>query len=499
MPDSDILYKSITEIQTELLKKSFSSLELTQLALKRIDETNSKTNAFLHVAYEYAINEAKKTDIKISKGENLKFLDGIPTSIKDLEGVKDMPLTNGSWFYKDNIADFDQLGVERIKNAGGIILGKTNTPEFGLCATTDNRLGDDCRNPWDLNCTAGGSSGGAGAAVASGIHPIAEGSDGGGSIRIPSGLCGIYGIKGTQGRIPRKHSGLQSWNPVNFSCMGPMTWFVKDSAIMLQVMSGPHPEAESTAIKTIPPDFITTLDAGIKGKKIAWSVDLGSINVDPEVQEVTTNAMKIYEDMGAIIEPLNFKYNIKELSMMFSPILGALGYNKNGQLLDENPDKLMNYTKRMLEAVKNWEGPVYMNAISELYKFRNYMDSIFENYDYIATPTMAVPAHECGNPPEKINGIQYDYSYGSDNNEMIPSYGDSDNIAHKNGAGLLSQFTAIFNWSGNPAATIPCGFSSKGLPISLQIAGEKENELGVLQASRAFEIAKPWHNKKPKL
>ena len=218
-----------------------------------------------------------------------------------------------------------------------------------------------------------------------------------------------------------------------------------------------------------------------------------------EVQEVTTNAMKIYEDMGAIIEPLNFKYNIKELSMMFSPILGALGYNKNGQLLDENPDKLMNYTKRMLEAVKNWEGPIYMNAISELYKFRNYMDSIFENYDYIATPTMAVPAHECGNPPEKINGIQYDYSYGSDNNEMISSYGDSDNIAHKNGAGLLSQFTAIFNWSGNPAATIPCGFSSKGLPISLQIAGEKENELGVLQASRAFEIVKPWHNKKPKL
>ena len=248
MSNSDILYSSVTEIKKLLSNKEISALELTQFSLERIKETNNKTNAFLYVATDTAIEDAKNIDKKIAKGEDTGPLGGIPTSIKDLEAVKGMPQTNGSLFYKDNIADYDQLGIERIKNAGGIILGKTNTPEFGLCATTDNRLGDDCRNPWDLTCTSGGSSGGAGAAVASGVHPLAQGSDGGGSIRMPSGLCGIYGIKGTQGRIPRKHAGLQSWNPVNFSCMGPMSWYVKDSAIMLQVMSGSHPEAESTAI-----------------------------------------------------------------------------------------------------------------------------------------------------------------------------------------------------------------------------------------------------------
>ncbi len=494
MNTKENLYETIIEIKKLLSKKEISALELTKSSLERIEETNNKTNAFLYIAENEALEDAKKIDKKLADGENIGPLGGIPTSIKDLEAVKGMPLTNGSLFYKDNIADFDQLGIERIKNAGGIILGKTNTPEFGLCATTDNRLGDDCRNPWDLNCTSGGSSGGAGAAIASGVHPIGQGSDGGGSVRIPSGLCGIYGIKGTQGRIPRYHSGLQSWNPINFSCIGPMSWYVKDSAIMLQVMSGPHPKAESTAIQTTPPDFLKDIENGISGKKIGWSVDLGSINVDPEVKSVTQDAVKIFEDLGASIEPFEFKYNIRELGETIGPILGALGYNKNGPLLEENPEKLMNYTRKLLEIVKNWEGPVYMNSISELYKFRNYMESLFEQYDFLATPTMAVPAHECGNPPQKVDGVeQFDFGFRS----MWPSYGENDNPSHKNGAGLLAQFTAIFNWSGNPAATLPCGFSSKGLPISLQIAGAKEDEVGVLQASRAFEIAKPWHDKKP--
>ena len=136
----------------------------------------------------------------------------------------------------------------------------------------------------------------------------------------------------------------------------------------------------------------------------------------------------------------------------------------------------MNYTRAMLENVKNWEGPDYMNSISELYKFRNYMDSIFNEYDFIATPTMAVPAHECGNPPKKINGVEFDYKY-DDKNNMLNSFGENENTNHKNGSYLLAQFTAIFNWSGNPAATIPCGFSYDGLPISLQIAGAKELSL----------------------
>ena len=489
MGNKDLLYKSVTELKKLLSDKQVSATELTELAIQRINETNDKTNAFLYVAGDTAIEEAKNIDKKIADGKDIGPLGGIPTSIKDLEPVKGMPQTNGSLFFKDNIADYDQLGVQRIKEAGGVILGKTNTPEFGLCGTTDNRLGDDCRNPWDLNCTSGGSSGGAGAGVASGVHPLAQGSDGGGSIRMPSGLCGIYGIKGTQGRIPRKHAGLQSWNPVNFSCMGPMSWYVKDSAIMLQVMSGPHPEAESTAIQTAPPDFLSDIDNGIKGKKIGWSVDLGCINVDPDVRSATEKAIKVFEELGAIVEPFNFEYNITELRESIFPINASQAYNKNGSLLDEDTDKLMAYYKKALLKGKDIQGAEYMNAESELFKFRNYMESVFRKYDFISTPTMAVPAHECGNPPPIVDGVKQDP-------EPSPSYGN-DNLLHKNGGGLLSQFTAIYNYSGNPAATLPCGFSSKGLPISLQIAGAKENEVGVLQASRAFEIARPWHDKKP--
>ncbi|MBU93053.1 MAG: hypothetical protein CL723_00490, partial [Chloroflexi bacterium] len=159
MPHSDILYESIIKIKKLLSNKEITALELTKLSLERIEETNKKTNAFLYVAETEALEAAKKIDKKIANGEDTGLLGGIPTSIKDLEAVKGMPQTNGSLFYKDNIADFDQLGIVRIRNAGGIILGKTNTPEFGLCATTDNRLGDDCKNPWDLTCTSGGSSG----------------------------------------------------------------------------------------------------------------------------------------------------------------------------------------------------------------------------------------------------------------------------------------------------------------------------------------------------
>jgi len=271
--------------------------------------------------------------------------------------------------------------------------------------------------------------------------------------------------------------------------MGPMSWYVKDSAIMLQVMSGTHPEAESTAIQTAPPDFLKDIENGISGKKIGWSVDLGCISVDPDVRAATEKAIKVFEELGAIVEPFNFEYNITELRDSIFPINASQAYNKNGSLLDEDTDKLMAYYKRALLKGKDIQGAEYMNAESELFKFRNYMESVFRKYDFISTPTMAVPAHECGNPPAVVDGVKQDP-------ELSPSYGN-DNSLHKNGGGLLSQFTAIYNYSGNPAATLPCGFSSKGLPISLQIAGAKEDEVGVLQASRAFEITRPWHNKKP--
>ena len=228
-----------------------------------------------------------------------------PTSIKDLEAVKGYRTTKGSLFLENDISKTDQLHVERIKKEDGVILGKTNVPEFGASGGTENKLGDDCRNPWNLNHTSGGSSGGTAAAVASGVHPFGQGSDGGGSIRIPSSFSGIYGIKGTQGRVPRRHSGKMSWHPVNYSCVGPMSWFVKDSALLLQVMSGTHIEAEPNTIEKPSPDYLKHIDNGVKGKKIGWSQNLNTRIADQEVIDINAKALKLLENNGAIIEDLD--------------------------------------------------------------------------------------------------------------------------------------------------------------------------------------------------
>ena len=196
-------------------------MELTEISLCRIDDMNPKLNAFLTVTADQAMEAARQAEKAVMQGEKLGPLHGIPTSIKDLEPTEGVRTTKGSLIFKDWIPDQDQLAVQRIKESGAFILGKTNTPEFGMSGTTENKLGDDCRNPWNTERVSGGSSGGARASVAAGISAIAQGSESGGSIRIPSAFCGIYGIKATQGRVPRWHVEPKSWHPVNFSCMGP--------------------------------------------------------------------------------------------------------------------------------------------------------------------------------------------------------------------------------------------------------------------------------------
>jgi len=486
--NSKLLYKSATELKKLICAKKISPVEITQLVLNRIQEINPKTNAFLTVTAEQALRTARRVEKKILKGETVGLLAGIPTSIKDLEPMRDVRNTKGSLVFQDFIADVDQIAVERIKNADGIIVGKTNTPEFGSSGTTENKLGDDCRNPWNLKYVAGGSSGGAGASVASGITPIAQGSDGGGSIRIPSAFCGIYGIKGTQGRVPRRNVDLLNWHPVNYSCMGPMSRYVVDSALFLQVLSGPHPEAEFGTIQNSSPDFLIDIEKGVSGKLIGWSVDLGSRVVDKEVKKVTESAVKTFEDLGADVEPLNFDINLDELEYPLHNILSfALSYATNGHLLDKNPELLMPYVRNTLEKGRNITGNEYLQSLAKLYEFRAKIDRIFEKYDFISTPTMAMPAFKCNERP----------LFASGKNELQPfNYDYYDYVSWNI---QLTQFTALFNWSGNPAAAIPCGFSSSGLPISLQIVGKKENEVGVLQASRAFEKAKPWHRNIPKI
>ena len=466
MPDSDILYKSITEIQTELLKKTFSSLELTQLALKRIDETNSKTNAFLHVAYEYAINEAKKTDIKISKGENLKFLDGIPTSIKDLEGVKDMPHTNGSWFYKDNIADFDQLGVERIKNAGGIILGKTNTPEFGLCATTDNRLGDDCRNPWDLNCTAGGSSGGSAAAVALNFGLVGTGSDTCASIRLPpsnQSLVGIrpsVGLLSQDGLIPLSHSQ---------DVPGPIARTVKDAVTLLDIMAEPDSSDPKTLTAQRPFSYMESLRKdGLQGKRIGVLRSYGrqdSIGNNEDVNAVFDNVINKLKEGGAeivddvrlpdfestmvILEEFPDDLDLY-LSKFDAPVKTTAEVSLSG---DVHP--FINTIILASLAARLTPENVYLEKISKREEMRVYVEEKMDemNLDALVYPPVRTPPQPTG-------------------------------ILQPNNCEFGST-------TSQPSIVVPAGFTSdeKPLPIGVEFLGRKWDEKTIIEIAYGFEQA----------
>ena len=495
MNNKEILYQSLVDIKKLIITKELSPVELTQMSLERIDETNDKTNAFLNVYPEMALADAKRIEEKIIKGEPVGLMAGIPTSIKDLEPVKNMITTKGSLLNKNEISDVDQIGVERIKEHDGIILGKTNVPEAGSSGTTENKLGDDCRNPWNLEYSAGGSSGGTGASVASGVTPVAQGSDGGGSIRIPSSFCGIYGIKGTQGRIPRRKAGFSSWHPVNFSCMGPMSRYVIDSAIMMQVMAGPHAEAESGTIQTSPPDFISNIEAGIAGKKIAWSLDFGCRPIHPDVKSNTESAVKTFEDLGANVEQFDFTFNLDELEEPIMKVLGfAARYAAGGEdLLKKDPEAFMPHVYNTYLRGKDVSTDEYVRALAKLYEYRAYVESTFDEYDFISAPSMAIPANKIIERAFFENG---EVIFKEWNDETKFNNNDLDFSSWNY---VYHAMTSLFNWSGNPAATLPAGFSQDGLPTGLQIIGKKENEVGVLQASRAYEIANPWHDLKPSI
>ena len=246
------------ELASQLRSKDISPVELTEHYLRRIEALNPQLNAYLTVAGDEAMASAKTAEAELAAGQVKGPLHGVPISVKDLEMTAGIRSTLGSLIYKDHVPSHDSGVVERVKASGAIILGKTNTPEFGMRGTTENLLGDACRNPWNTDRTSGGSSGGAGAAVAAGLCPLATATDAGGSIRIPSSFCGTYGIKPSLGRVPR-FGGLGRPSPNLVAQSGPMTTNVRDAAILLQVLAGPD-DRDANMIRETPPDFLAALD-----------------------------------------------------------------------------------------------------------------------------------------------------------------------------------------------------------------------------------------------
>ena len=360
--------------------------------------------------------------------------------------------------------------VERVRQAGAIILGKTNTPEFGQSGTTENRLGGPCRNPWNTERTAGGSSGGAAAALASGLCTLATGSDGGGSIRIPASFSGVFGLKPSQGRVPR-YGGYGFPAANHFSQSGPMSRSVADTALLLQVLAGPD-NRDPTSLRDATPDFMEQLNSGVRGWRIAWSPDLGYAGVDPEVVRVTESAARLFLELGAEVEETDL--TIEDPFPAFFAVFATATFASYGHLLEGNGDDLTEYVRDTFEHAASLTAADLSRALLRVDQLRRQMETFFDEYDLLLTPTMAVPAFPIDQRPAVIGGKEV----------KIPFWG-------------YLPFTFPINMTGQTASSVPCGFSADGMPIGLHIVGPRGAEARVLQASAAFEEARPWAQNRP--
>ena len=467
--EAEMAFASATEIAELVRSKKVAVPELTELFYRRIEDINPKLNAYLALCPDQAMEDAKAAQDAVQRGSPLGPLHGVPISVKDLEMTKGIPTTAGSFLFRDRTPDVDSVVVERVRQAGAIILGKTNTPEFGQSGTTENKLGDACRNPWNVERTPGGSSGGAASALAAGLCTLALGSDGGGSIRIPASFSGVFGIKPSQGRVPR-YGGYGRAAANQLSQSGPMSRTVADTALLLQVLAG-QDSRDPASMRESLPDCMVNLNSGVRGWRIAWSADLGYAAVDSEVVRVVGEAARMFEELGATVEEPTLV--VEDPFPAFWDLFATATYTSYGHLMDEHRDEFTDYALRSLEHGANVTGADLSRGLLRVDQLRRQLEDVFDRYDLLLTPTMAVPAFPIDQRPSVIGGRAVDPFWG-----FLP-------------------FTYPINMTGQTASSVPCGFSADGMPIGLHIIGPRGSEAKVLQASAAFEQARPWTDKRP--
>ncbi len=484
MNKEDLYYIPAWEMKEKIIKQELTSEELTETIIERIEKINPIINAYCSTTFDLARDLAKKADTAIKKGEKLGLLHGIPTSIKDNVDVKGIRTTCGCKAFENYISTEDDIAVKRLKEAGVVILGKTNMPAFGYKGVTDNLIFGATKNPWHLERTPGGSTGGGAAATASGLSPLTQGSDGGGSIRIPSSFCGLYGIKPTFGRIPQKSMKIEG-NMGTYVQKGPLVRHVKDAALFLDALVGAD-DIDRYSIPKPNYSFYDAIEEKPKKLKIGYAIDLGNLEViHSEVEKSVLNAVKKFEEFNWSVE----KSNINLLSIghtirgnvsignygltWYTIWTYGIGYflkpiiEEFGSVMDQ---ELVQMAQNGFQLTAE---NIYMAEIQREIIYDNVCRH-FKEFDILITPTMACPAFELGvSSPTKIDG-----------KEVSP--------------GAYSPYTHPFNMSGHPAASIPCGWSKDGLPIGMQIVGKRFDEITVLQVSKAFEDVAPWQDKKPK-
>ncbi|MGD9743410.1 MAG: amidase [Dongiaceae bacterium] len=462
----DIALLTATAMVQRFRDGSLTPLEVMGAVFDRIDALNPTLNAYVALDRERAFAEARRaSEVLAGKPASLPLLHGVPVSIKDVTPVAGLPLTYGSVLHAAEIARSDALIVQRLKAAGAIVTGKTNTPDFAFGGTTNNALFGHTRNPWDPRMTAGGSTGGGAVAVATGMGPIAQGGDLGGSLRTPAAFCGIAGFRTTPGLVPIWPN-LVPWD--SYVVEGTMARSVADLARSLAAIAGPD-ERAPLSYGVDGNGFLAALDRPeIKGGRVAWTPDLeGLLPVEPEVATVVERAARSFEELGATVE--RAAPDFRELLEVVLPSRGLLMIALHGDKLARHRDKLPPALVWNIEQGLALTGQDVARAELVRGRLAQRVRAFFERYDILLLPTEAVAPFPVEQDfPKAINGIPLD------------------NPIH------WFALAYAITVAGLPAMSVPAGFTKAGLPVGMQIVGRARREDQVIRAAAAFEAAHPW-------
>lgn len=470
--ETDPRWMDARRLAAAIARRKLSPVEAVEAVLRGIEQDNPAINAYVLVMADAARADARRAEKMVTDGEPLGPLHGVPISVKDTTDVRGVPTTMGSRLRRHAVAPGDAAVVERLRRAGAIVVGKTNTPEFACKAVTDNMLFGPTRNPWATDLTPGGSSGGAAAAIAAGLGPLATSNDAGGSIRIPASCCGIFGIKPQFGRVP-SYPTFRHWETLSHE--GAMARTVSDAALMLDVIAGPHP-ADRQSLPPPQASFLKAAAPDVKGLRIAWSPDLGYATVGSEVQEAVSAALLQLETLGAAVEPIDL--DLSDAEQIYLTLLNA----ELGVMVEElGPRSEIERDLHPLLISRADAGLAitardYIRASFERRDFAARLARRLEGYDLLATPSIGLTAWPIDSPGGYARQV-----------DDKPIRGLSWSLAHP------------FNLTGQPAASVPVGWSADGLPIGMQLVARYHDEAPIFRAAAAVEEAMPWAWRRPAL
>ncbi len=472
---SDITYASAADIAEAIRHKNLSAVEVMQATLSRAEAVQAARNAFVTICGEQALTDARKADAAIAKGETLGRLHGVPFHVKDLVNTKGVRTTFCSAMHEHNVPSVDSVCVERLKAAGAILMGKTTTPEFGHMCFTESPLFGRTANAWDATRTSGGSSGGAGVALAAGVAPLAVGTDAGGSTRIPAACNGVVGLKQSAGVIPHD---MSTELFANVSSINPMARTVLDTALMLESMAGQHPcDPFSYGMPATGFGDAVRTTRSLAGMRIAWRPFLGNTVIDTEVLASCEKAAKVLSGLGATVEPMDD--DAEPIEPMWFAYSAAMWNARFKDVLPQWRDRLSPTLLAQMERGKNATAEDVGRSLLARTQFFKKVQGWLSRYDAILTPTLtrtAIPIEERLFQPIEIEGKPVD----TVRRAWYP-------------------YTHPFNLTGHPALSVPCGFHSDGLPMAIQLVGRRGEDARLLAIAARYEEAAPWHGRRPAL